>query len=204
MISRSRNFVPWRLTRKIPPKRRLTQDLHSATSQKTIAFIVTAAKISNDKFPTYLIQDRNFSHYIPLGSYKFQWLNSSHLKKMQEVLNEQSLILLMTNSMEHKFSEHANSRSACQEIIYPLWNLKVHYCDQWVLCTTSHTYALYDLFMRKTMKNFHSTSVKSTSYFELIGIHKEIGPGNFNVDLLNIEQISRFMKILHITHTYIL
>jgi hypothetical protein len=31
----------------VPPKRRLTQDLHSVTSQKTTLFIVTAVKASN-------------------------------------------------------------------------------------------------------------------------------------------------------------
>jgi hypothetical protein len=36
-----------RLRRYVPPKRRLTQDLHSATSQETTFFIVTAVKASN-------------------------------------------------------------------------------------------------------------------------------------------------------------
>jgi hypothetical protein len=40
-------FLPWRWSRYVPPKRLLTQDLHSATSQKTIFFIVTAVKTSN-------------------------------------------------------------------------------------------------------------------------------------------------------------
>jgi hypothetical protein len=31
----------------VPPKRRFTQDLHGATSQKTAFFIVTAVKTSN-------------------------------------------------------------------------------------------------------------------------------------------------------------
>jgi hypothetical protein len=31
----------------VPPKRRLTQDVHSATSQKTTLFIITAVKASN-------------------------------------------------------------------------------------------------------------------------------------------------------------
>jgi hypothetical protein len=38
-------FQGWR--RYVPPKRRLTQDLHSATSQKTSFFIVTDLKASN-------------------------------------------------------------------------------------------------------------------------------------------------------------
>jgi hypothetical protein len=38
----------------VPPKRRLTQDLQGATSQKTAFFIVTAVKISNLKNYNYL------------------------------------------------------------------------------------------------------------------------------------------------------
>jgi hypothetical protein len=45
--SRSRIYLPWIWRRYVPPKRRLTQDLHSATSQKTTFFIVTAVKASN-------------------------------------------------------------------------------------------------------------------------------------------------------------
>jgi hypothetical protein len=37
----SRILVPWRRRRYVPPKCRSTQDLHSATSQKTIFFIET-------------------------------------------------------------------------------------------------------------------------------------------------------------------
>jgi hypothetical protein len=44
MVPRSRIFLPWRWRRYVLPKRRLTQDLHSATSQKTTFFIVTAVK----------------------------------------------------------------------------------------------------------------------------------------------------------------
>jgi hypothetical protein len=47
LVHRSRVFLPLRWRRYVPPKRRLTQDLHSATSQKTIFFIVTAVKASN-------------------------------------------------------------------------------------------------------------------------------------------------------------
>jgi hypothetical protein len=38
LVHRSRIFLPWRWRRYVPPKRRLTQDLHSATSQKTTLF----------------------------------------------------------------------------------------------------------------------------------------------------------------------
>jgi hypothetical protein len=38
LVPRSRNFIPWRWRRYVPPKRRVTQDLHGATSQKTIFF----------------------------------------------------------------------------------------------------------------------------------------------------------------------
>jgi hypothetical protein len=37
---RSRIFLPWRWRRYVPPKRRLTQELHGATSQKTAFFII--------------------------------------------------------------------------------------------------------------------------------------------------------------------
>jgi hypothetical protein len=37
----------WRLQRYVPPKRRFTQDLHSATSRKMACFVVTAVKTSN-------------------------------------------------------------------------------------------------------------------------------------------------------------
>jgi hypothetical protein len=46
LIPRSRIFLPWRWRRHVPPKRRFTQDLHDATSQKTAFFIVTAVKTS--------------------------------------------------------------------------------------------------------------------------------------------------------------
>jgi hypothetical protein len=38
LFRRSRTFLPWRWRRYVPQKRRLTQDLHSATSQKTTFF----------------------------------------------------------------------------------------------------------------------------------------------------------------------
>jgi hypothetical protein len=40
-------ILPWNCRRYIPPKRRFTQDLHGASSQKTAIFIVTAMKTSN-------------------------------------------------------------------------------------------------------------------------------------------------------------
>jgi hypothetical protein len=47
LVPRSRIFLPWRWRRYVPPKRRLTQDLHSATSHKMTFFLVTAVKASN-------------------------------------------------------------------------------------------------------------------------------------------------------------
>jgi hypothetical protein len=46
-LQRSRIFLPWRWRRYIPPKRRLIQDLHGATSQKTAFFIVTAVNLKS-------------------------------------------------------------------------------------------------------------------------------------------------------------
>jgi hypothetical protein len=39
LVPRSLIFVPWRWKRYVPPKRRFTQALHGATSQKTAYFI---------------------------------------------------------------------------------------------------------------------------------------------------------------------
>jgi hypothetical protein len=39
-----RIFLPWRWRQYVPPKHRLTQDRHDATSQKATLFIVTAVK----------------------------------------------------------------------------------------------------------------------------------------------------------------
>jgi hypothetical protein len=39
LVHRSRIYLPWRWRRYVPPKRRITQDLHSATSQKTTSFL---------------------------------------------------------------------------------------------------------------------------------------------------------------------
>jgi hypothetical protein len=47
LVTRSRIFLPRRWRRYVPLKRRFTQDLHGATSQKTAFFIVTAVKTSN-------------------------------------------------------------------------------------------------------------------------------------------------------------
>jgi hypothetical protein len=46
----------WRWRRYVPPKRRFTHDLHSATSQKTAFFIVTAVKTSNLIFTTFIMK----------------------------------------------------------------------------------------------------------------------------------------------------
>jgi hypothetical protein len=53
LVPRSRIFLPWRLRRYVPPKRRFTQDLQGTTSQKMTFFIVTAVKTSN--LTNYLI-----------------------------------------------------------------------------------------------------------------------------------------------------
>jgi hypothetical protein len=47
LVPLSRIFLPSRWRRYILPKRRFTQDIHGATSQKTAFFIVTAVKTSN-------------------------------------------------------------------------------------------------------------------------------------------------------------
>jgi hypothetical protein len=47
LVPRSQIFLPSRWRRYVPPKRRLTQNLHGTTSQKTTFFIVTAVKTSD-------------------------------------------------------------------------------------------------------------------------------------------------------------
>jgi hypothetical protein len=47
LVPRPRFSLPGSWRRYVPPKRRFTQDLHGATSQKTAFFIVTAVEISN-------------------------------------------------------------------------------------------------------------------------------------------------------------
>jgi hypothetical protein len=46
-VHRLRIIPPWRWRRYVPPKCRFTQVIHSATSQKTTFFIVSAVKASN-------------------------------------------------------------------------------------------------------------------------------------------------------------
>jgi hypothetical protein len=53
---------PWRWRRYIPPKRRFTQELHGATSQKTAFFIVTSMKTSNLSY-TVIIDHYYHSSY---------------------------------------------------------------------------------------------------------------------------------------------
>jgi hypothetical protein len=57
LVPRSRIFLPWRLRRYVPPKRRFTHHLHGATSQKTAFFIFTAVKTSNitEKYTYHLL-----------------------------------------------------------------------------------------------------------------------------------------------------
>jgi hypothetical protein len=50
---------------RVPPKRRLTQDVHSATYQKTTFFIAIAVKLSNRT--TYIF----ISSYSPYGRLYF-------------------------------------------------------------------------------------------------------------------------------------
>jgi hypothetical protein len=62
LVPTSMIFLPWKWRRYVPPKRRFTQNLHGATSQKTTFFILTAVKTSNlmnlSEFGTDLITSR--------------------------------------------------------------------------------------------------------------------------------------------------
>jgi hypothetical protein len=48
LVARSRIFLLWRWRRYVPPKRWFTQDLHSATSQKTAFFLESEIYTSNE------------------------------------------------------------------------------------------------------------------------------------------------------------
>jgi hypothetical protein len=74
MIPRSRIFLPWKRSRYLPPKRRLTQHIHSVTSQKTAFFIVTAVKTSNLTTHTSFIY---MMSPIFLGFYYWYFLQSN-------------------------------------------------------------------------------------------------------------------------------
>jgi hypothetical protein len=64
LVPRSRIFLPWRWRRFVPQKRQFnSQDLHSATSQKTAFFIVTAVKTSNPTYGTLVIQRNSTEHW---------------------------------------------------------------------------------------------------------------------------------------------
>jgi hypothetical protein len=63
LVPRSRIFLPRRWRQYVPPKRRFTQKLHGATSQKTVFFIVTAVKTSN---PTKKVNFRSYVRILKL------------------------------------------------------------------------------------------------------------------------------------------
>jgi hypothetical protein len=55
LVPRSRIFLPWRWRRYVPPKRRFTQDLHGATSQKTAFFSLIQFTPSQPIFLSYIL-----------------------------------------------------------------------------------------------------------------------------------------------------
>jgi hypothetical protein len=56
----SRIFLPWRWRRYVPPKRRLTQDLHSATSQNMTFFRLLLGRyhLFQKPFSSYILSKR--------------------------------------------------------------------------------------------------------------------------------------------------
>jgi hypothetical protein len=86
LVPRSRIFLPWRWRRYVPTKRRFTQDLHGATSQKTAFFIVTTVKTSN--FKIIVVCSNN--HMKPINTLcgqnaEFSKLNHTVSTVLQEV-----------------------------------------------------------------------------------------------------------------------
>jgi hypothetical protein len=82
-------FLPWRRRWYVPPKHQFTQDLHSATSQKTAFFIATAVKTSNPTsisnvwtFPyfrrIYYLSIFTLCFFLLMVGHKCNKLNSSH------------------------------------------------------------------------------------------------------------------------------
>jgi hypothetical protein len=78
LFLRLRIFLPLRFRRHFPPHRRFLQDLHGATSQKTVFFIVAAVKTSN---PIIFVLVNFLSSAIPT------WLPSVYLKISTENCN---------------------------------------------------------------------------------------------------------------------
>jgi hypothetical protein len=87
LVPRSRIILPWRWRQYVPPKRRLTQDLHGAISQKT-AFLIQISSSSwaqlSECFSNFSPEDENiqFPKRWVLEDYymidKFQKLISSN------------------------------------------------------------------------------------------------------------------------------
>jgi hypothetical protein len=61
LVPRSQIFLSWRWSRHVPPKRRFSQDLHGATSQKTTFFVLTAVVTSS---PTCVFHAHISCHII--------------------------------------------------------------------------------------------------------------------------------------------
>jgi hypothetical protein len=115
LVHRSRIFLPWRWRRYVPPKRRLTQDLHSATSQKTTFFIVTAVKASNRTCTGYLEDTSQNCYYM---RHLAQWPHrTSYMKGMHNSDDSPLSILLCgvniptlssTCTLQRSFSSQSN------------------------------------------------------------------------------------------------
>jgi hypothetical protein len=62
LVLHSLILLPWRWRLYVPPKLRVSQDLHSATSQKTTFFLITDKKTSHLTIINMLTATENFKH----------------------------------------------------------------------------------------------------------------------------------------------
>jgi hypothetical protein len=94
---RSRIFLPWRWGRYVPPNRRLTQDLHSATSQKTTFFIVTAVITSNLTAVIITFSLKVWISRSPHSSLKTHWVS---LEERFKIKGETVQMLISPSSLQ--------------------------------------------------------------------------------------------------------
>jgi hypothetical protein len=94
--------------RYIPPKRRLTQYLHYATSQKTAFFIVTAVNTSNlTTNKNFMTSENNCGRHIATNAVGEELPTQNEL--FGKVINEILLILKQSLYLKQKINEIRNS-----------------------------------------------------------------------------------------------
>jgi hypothetical protein len=77
LVPRSQILLPWRWIRYDPPKRRFTQELHGATTQKRAFFIVSAVKTSNLKVvDSHILMQENMGQCTFEKASGLHWLQT--------------------------------------------------------------------------------------------------------------------------------